>query len=370
MGRSIKNGLSFFPLDVEFFSDVRIRRLISHFGADGPAFYLYVLCRAYKNGYYVVADDDFLDDAAIDIGCDVNRIRLILQYLLERSLLIGISPGEVNSDHQLHRDDADIPVAAINAAKNGQLGNSVKYLTSHGIQAQYQESKKNSKRDIEVDETLWVLKKNETLGFIKVCPNENNSGKNSINPGNIILNPGNIAKKKKNKLKENKKYISSQGDDIENQDKTKDKTDNSWKNSINPENIILNPGNNIINSNNTTNYNDKTGDDDGFDSLWDAYPRKSGDIRRTYMEYLTSLNSGATLDEMLKALEWQKEQSGWKENGGQYVPGLEKWLRNRSWKQQKPKEPERPRNPRAPVYERNQEDYSPGILEEFGPLPD
>ena len=156
MGRQKKAGLPYFPLDTAFFEDKRIRRLASRFGSDGPLFYLYVLCRVYHNGYYVAVDDDFLDDAALDLNCSTEKIGLMLHYLLDKSLL------------------------------DGTLFNTVKVLSSHGIQTQYQAIKKSLKRDVEVDGNSWILDESETEGFIKVRLNadkseinKNKSGRNS-----------------------------------------------------------------------------------------------------------------------------------------------------------------------------------------------
>lgn len=173
MGRHQSNSLKYFPLVVGFFSDKRIRRMIFRFGGDGPLFYLYILCAAYGGaGYYVAADDDFIEDASTDLQCSREKIGLMLNYLLDKSLL------------------------------DRTLFSTVKVLTSHGIQAQYQESVKGLKRDIEVDGKLWLLDETESLGFIKVRPNENKSGKNADKSGG---NPDKSGKKDTNKIKENKK---------------------------------------------------------------------------------------------------------------------------------------------------------------------
>lgn len=177
MSRTKNDGLAYFPLDTGFFKDERIRRLASRFGADGPLFYVYVLCRAYESGYYVLCDADFVDDAALEMHCTTEKIELMMDYLSSRSL-IRIIPLDT-----------------------------VKVLTSHGIQAQYQRSAKGRKRDIDVDATLWLLDSSETEGFVKVRQNENKSGNYPINPGNKPINPGNIPKVKESKVKESKGNI-------------------------------------------------------------------------------------------------------------------------------------------------------------------
>lgn len=149
MGRLKRPGLGYFPLDTGLFEDRRIRRLGSRFGADGPLFYIYILCKAYGNGYFVEYDSDFEEDAALDLGCSTEKIGLMLHYLLDKSLL------------------------------DSTLFNTVKVLSSHGIQSQYQAIKKALRRDVEVDGNSWILDESETEGFIKVRHPENKSG---INP--------------------------------------------------------------------------------------------------------------------------------------------------------------------------------------------
>lgn len=79
---------------------------------------------------------------------------------------------------------------------------------------------------------------------------------------------------------------------------------------------------------------------DGFETFYAAYPRKSGYIDRAYREYLIAIDSGATLEEMLAALEWQRKE--WGAQGGRYTPSAEKWLHNRGWTEKQPETDESP----------------------------
>lgn len=78
-------------------------------------------------------------------------------------------------------------------------------------------------------------------------------------------------------------------------------------------------------------------EDGGFHEFWQAYPRRSGDINRAAAVYLCAVDDGATLEQMLSALEWQRRQPAWLEQGGRYIPSPEKWLKNRGWEQPKQK---------------------------------
>lgn len=70
-------------------------------------------------------------------------------------------------------------------------------------------------------------------------------------------------------------------------------------------------------------------EDDGFDAFWEAYPRKSGDIRQVYFEYLGVIQNGVKPETLLEAVKWQAEEKG------QYMPNADKWLRNKGWTEKK-----------------------------------
>ena len=160
MPRPRKKGLDYFPLDVDFFSDQKIKILKARFGADGISCYLYLLCEIYKNGYYLDAGEDLYYVMSEDLKMDVNKVKQVLKFLLERSLF----------DNKLFQSDT--------------------ILTSAGIQKRFQLAVKEraKKTPIEIPEDLWLLKKEETEPFIKVAHedgfsrnNEGFSGKNSSN---------------------------------------------------------------------------------------------------------------------------------------------------------------------------------------------
>lgn len=180
MARPVKEGLSYFPFDVDFFSDRKIKILKSRYGADGITLYIYLLCEVYKsNGYYLETDDDFLYIISDDLNMSYEKIRQIMNFLLERSLF----------DDTLFKSD--------------------KVLTSIGIQRRFQEAIKSraSKRAVEITK-FWLLEKNETQSFIKVNPNpnksENNSNKSENNPSKSEINDTKKSKVNKNKVKESK----------------------------------------------------------------------------------------------------------------------------------------------------------------------
>ncbi len=58
MGRTRKIGLDHFAFDVDFFDDIRTRKLIKHQGAKAISVYTLLLCTIYKSGYYIKWDEE------------------------------------------------------------------------------------------------------------------------------------------------------------------------------------------------------------------------------------------------------------------------------------------------------------------------
>ncbi len=174
------DGLLYFPFDVDFFSDKKIKSVRAHFGADGIALYIYLLCEIYRNSYFIKVDDDFIDCAAADLGLTVDKTRQIMKFFCKRSLF----------DDKLFTADT--------------------ILTASSVQRRYQEARKGSKRDVFVDAKLWLLDKLDTLGFIKVRPVEVNSMKNTdFSEKNSDISENNHTKQ--SKVKESKVNESNAG---------------------------------------------------------------------------------------------------------------------------------------------------------------
>ena len=58
MARTSKKGLDYFPMDIDIFSDLKIRKLIKYQGGKAISIYALLLCNIYKNGYYIEWDDE------------------------------------------------------------------------------------------------------------------------------------------------------------------------------------------------------------------------------------------------------------------------------------------------------------------------
>lgn len=177
MARPIKKGLAYFPVDVDIFSDRKVKILMARFGSNGLSYYIYLLCRIYSEGYYITADEDFDVIAAAELGMTEELIKTVRTFMLERSMF----------DDTLFKSD--------------------NVLTSKGIQRRYQQAVKQRavKRPVRVDKRFWLLDSDETEPYISTRPEDDNSGNNESKSGNNRDKSGNNPlKEKKSKEKKSK----------------------------------------------------------------------------------------------------------------------------------------------------------------------
>lgn len=178
MARPKKTGLDYFPFDVQFFSNKKIKILKARYGTDGVVLFLFLLCEIYKNGYYLIWDDDYKYVVADELNLSDGLIEQVLNFLIGRSLLNRILLG------------------------------SDTFLTSPGIQSRFQEAVKSRavKSPVSVISELWLLSKEKTQSFIKFTQNsdipQNNPSFSKNNPSNSEKNA--TKKSKVNESKVNK----------------------------------------------------------------------------------------------------------------------------------------------------------------------
>ena len=108
MARPKKQGIDYFPLDVNFFSDVKIRKIARTCGSQSTSILICLLCNIYKdNGYYILWDED-------------------LPFVIADS--VGVSEGAVK----------EVILKAIQVDFfNKDIYEKYKVLTSHGIQSRF-----------------------------------------------------------------------------------------------------------------------------------------------------------------------------------------------------------------------------------------
>lgn len=195
MARPFKRGLGYFPLDVGFFQDPKIKELMFENGQLGVIAYLRILTLVYAEGYYLKMDKEELAKLLFyefrSPYCrSVDRIREAILTMVNCGLLHGPSL-------------------------------SVGVITSSSIQKQYLIS--TQRRKGEIDKTYWILDekeearievfKNSTLkpreesALLKV--NETITG---VNAAITSVNDDSSTQNKNKNKKENKRDIKDKCD--------------------------------------------------------------------------------------------------------------------------------------------------------------
>lgn len=85
MARLNKQGLDYFPLDVDFFLDDKIRFVVAKYGYAAEAVIIRLLCRIYREGYFTLWNKDvailFAESLA---GCDLRFVTVVVKELIKR----------------------------------------------------------------------------------------------------------------------------------------------------------------------------------------------------------------------------------------------------------------------------------------------
>lgn len=169
MARPNKIGLDYFPLDVDIFEDEKVSAISGEFGIKGEITVIKLLCAIYRNGYFILWND-------------------LLKFKLLRSLP-GISSELIESI---------VNRLVIWEFFDKHLFDSVKVLTSRGIQKRYFEASKRRK----IEGELPYLLINVCNNVVNVC---NNPFSDSINASKNLTKESKGKKRKENKEKIQKK---------------------------------------------------------------------------------------------------------------------------------------------------------------------
>lgn len=87
MARKTKPGLDYFPMDVDFFEDPKVELISSEFETKGDSIMLRLMCKLYRNGYFIPWDKDQSLLLAKRVGSSVTGALVdeVVQGLIRRS---------------------------------------------------------------------------------------------------------------------------------------------------------------------------------------------------------------------------------------------------------------------------------------------
>ena len=86
MARTVKTGLEYFPFDIDFFQDLRIRKLIKYQGGKAVTVYALLLCIIYKDGYYIRWDNELPFVISEQTGYDEAYIQEVINCCMNIGL--------------------------------------------------------------------------------------------------------------------------------------------------------------------------------------------------------------------------------------------------------------------------------------------
>ena len=88
MARPRKDGLDYFPLDVNFLSDLKIKKIIRAYGAQAVAVVMSVLTTIYRdNGYFANYDEDLIFIIADELKLEDGYVKDVIEKLIEVDFL-------------------------------------------------------------------------------------------------------------------------------------------------------------------------------------------------------------------------------------------------------------------------------------------
>jgi dnaD domain protein len=88
MARPRKDGLDYFPLDVNFLSDLKIKKIIRAYGTQAVAVVMSVLTTIYRdNGYFATYDDDLIFIIADELKLEDGYVKNVIEKLIEVDFL-------------------------------------------------------------------------------------------------------------------------------------------------------------------------------------------------------------------------------------------------------------------------------------------
>ena len=130
MARISKPGLDYFPLDVNFFQDRKVRRISNRHHAAGIAALTSLLCLIYKEkGFYIAWNQDTLFDISQEVCCEEEE----MQAIIDDCLSVGLFDTYIYKEYGI--------------------------LTSQAIQEQYHKIITDSRRKYKLPlEQFWLIK--------------------------------------------------------------------------------------------------------------------------------------------------------------------------------------------------------------------
>lgn len=297
MARPQKEGLDYFPLDVDMDQDDKIALIEARYGLVGFGVVIRLFMKIYKNSYFYEWTEKEQLLFARRVNVDINVINEIINDCLKW----GIFDESIYEKH--------------------------KVLTSRGIQRRYLKAADRRQR-VQINSTYLLLDDEEVNAYKNlVIVNNNDHSSND----NVNINPQ--SKVKKSKVKNTK---------VENTVITSTDADYS------PEPKAIQSGESLTvekvkmartaAGKETCEQPSKTLIERRFDEFWAAYPKKVGK-KAAWNAWKKVKPDTELFDMIMTAIGRAKATWQWQRENGRYIPNPKTWLNEGRWDDEYKEEP-------------------------------
>jgi len=280
MGRPQKEGLDYFPLDVDIDQDDKIALIEAQHGIVGFGVVIKLFMKIYKNGYFYEWGEKEQLLFSKRVNVDINSINAIINDCLKWGLF------------------------------DPHMYETYGILTSRGIQRRYFEAVSRRQNVTAIEEYCLIdMESYSNIVYVNIN-GINVNGNSHSRVVNDNINPQ--SKVKESKVKERIKDSRSF---------------NTANNSIDLEDDIVAK----------TSVGDKTHEppsktliEKRFDEFWEAYPKKVG--KKAAWASWNKIKPDAELfDKIMTAIGRAKATWQWQRENGRYIPNPKTWLNEGRW---------------------------------------
>lgn len=281
MGRPQKEGLDYFPLDVDIDQDDKIALIEAQHGIVGFGVVIKLFMKIYKNGYFYQWGEKEQLLFSKRVNVDINSINAIINDCLKWGLF------------------------------DAYMYETYGILTSRGIQRRYFVAVSRRQNVTAIEEYCLIdAKTYSNVVYVSI----NHLNVNGNTPSTLLsddINPQ--SKVKESKVKE-----------IERESRSFDADDASVCTS-DDQKLIEKPRSPFK----------SLKQQERFDKFWNVYPkqRSKGQAEKTWIKINPD---DELLDAMLSSIERWKRSKEWLKDGGQFIPYPSTWLNAKGWEDELP----------------------------------
>ena len=293
MGRPQKEGLDYFPLDVDIDQDDKIALIEAQHGIVGFGVVIKLFMKIYKNGYFYEWGEKEQLLYSKRVNVDINSINAIINDCLKWGLF------------------------------DPHMYETYGILTSRGIQRRYFAAVSRRQNVTAIEEYCLIdMESYSNIVYVNIN-GINVNGNSHSRVVNDNINPQ--SKVKESKVKERRKeYIcaSTEGDHVIEKDSEGRAAGQDSDHDRSDEQRARTPFRSLKQQ-------------QMFDTFWERYPKKRsmGQAEKTWVKIKPDEQ---LFKAILDGLERAKTSVEWQKDGGQYIPYPSTWLNAKGWEDELP----------------------------------